>query len=148
MNSCWQHSRSALRLIDQERALATHEWLGVVTKDGVTVAREIELEDPFENIGARMVREVAAKTNRPVYMRQGIDKAASDVVEQLRTLAARRKQSMQPRQRLMKASFPAVALHYCVLRKPSSQSCRNRKKRKNAWATADNTTWMSLSCTH
>lgn len=30
MNSCWQHSRSALRLIDQERALATHEWLGVV----------------------------------------------------------------------------------------------------------------------
>ena len=34
-----------------------------VTKDGVTVAREIDLEDPFENIGAKMVREVASKTN-------------------------------------------------------------------------------------
>ncbi len=34
-----------------------------VTKDGVTVAREIELEDKFENIGARLVREVASKTN-------------------------------------------------------------------------------------
>jgi len=34
-----------------------------VTKDGVTVAKEIELEDPFENMGAQMVREVAAKTS-------------------------------------------------------------------------------------
>ncbi len=34
-----------------------------ITKDGVTVAREIELEDKFENMGAQMVREVAAKTN-------------------------------------------------------------------------------------
>jgi chaperonin GroEL len=34
-----------------------------VTKDGVTVAREIELEDPFENMGAQMVKEVAIKTN-------------------------------------------------------------------------------------
>src|SRR3979409_1624958 len=33
-----------------------------VTKDGVTVAKEIELEDPFENMGAQMVREVASKT--------------------------------------------------------------------------------------
>ncbi|MEJ2568166.1 MAG: TCP-1/cpn60 chaperonin family protein, partial [candidate division WOR-3 bacterium] len=33
-----------------------------VTKDGVTVAKEIELENPFENMGAQMVREVAAKT--------------------------------------------------------------------------------------
>lgn len=35
----------------------------LVTKDGVTVAREIELEDKFENMGAQMVREVASKTN-------------------------------------------------------------------------------------
>ncbi len=35
----------------------------VITKDGVTVAKEIELEDPFENMGAQMVREVASKTS-------------------------------------------------------------------------------------
>ncbi len=34
-----------------------------VTKDGVTVAREIELEDPFENMGAQLVKEAATKTN-------------------------------------------------------------------------------------
>ena len=34
-----------------------------ITKDGVSVAKEIELEDPFENMGAQFVREVAAKTN-------------------------------------------------------------------------------------
>ncbi len=34
-----------------------------VTKDGVTVAKEIELEDPFENMGAKLVQEVASKTN-------------------------------------------------------------------------------------
>ena len=34
-----------------------------ITKDGVTVAKEIELEDPYENMGAQMVREVASKTN-------------------------------------------------------------------------------------
>src|SRR5210317_63704 len=34
-----------------------------VTKDGVTVAKEIELEDPFENMGAKLIREVASKTN-------------------------------------------------------------------------------------
>ena len=34
-----------------------------VTKDGVTVAKEVELEDKFENMGAQMVREVAQKTN-------------------------------------------------------------------------------------
>ena len=34
-----------------------------VTKDGVTVAKEIELEEPYENMGAQMVREVASKTS-------------------------------------------------------------------------------------
>jgi len=35
-----------------------------VTKDGVTVAKEIELEDPYENMGAQMVKEVASKTSK------------------------------------------------------------------------------------
>ncbi|MBS7380520.1 MAG: chaperonin GroEL, partial [Bradymonadales bacterium] len=35
----------------------------LITKDGVTVAKEVELEDKFENMGAQMVREVASKTN-------------------------------------------------------------------------------------
>src|SRR5882757_11373736 len=35
----------------------------VITKDGVTVAREIDLKDKYENMGAQMVREVAVKTN-------------------------------------------------------------------------------------
>ena len=34
-----------------------------ITKDGVTVAKEVELEDKFENMGAQMVKEVASKTN-------------------------------------------------------------------------------------
>ena len=34
-----------------------------VTKDGVTVAKEVELKDPFENMGAQMVKEVASKTS-------------------------------------------------------------------------------------
>src|SRR5512136_1949446 len=40
------------------------KWGGpTVTKDGVTVAKEIELKDPYENMGAQMVREVASKTS-------------------------------------------------------------------------------------
>src|ERR671917_2766125 len=35
----------------------------IITKDGVTVAKEIELADPIENLGARMVKEVASKTS-------------------------------------------------------------------------------------
>src|SRR2546427_12483592 len=35
----------------------------VITKDGVTVAKEIDLQDPLENMGAQMVREVASKTS-------------------------------------------------------------------------------------
>lgn len=83
-----------------------------VTKDGVTVAKEIELEDPYENMGAQMVREVASKTSdaagdgtttatvlaeaiyreglknvaagaNPVYLKRGIDKAISAGVKKL-----------------------------------------------------------------
>ncbi|MFF9656951.1 TCP-1/cpn60 chaperonin family protein, partial [Streptomyces griseoluteus] len=34
-----------------------------ITNDGVTIAREVEIEDPFENLGAQLVKEVATKTN-------------------------------------------------------------------------------------
>jgi chaperonin GroEL len=83
-----------------------------VTKDGVTVAKEIELSDPYENMGAQMVREVASKTSdaagdgtttatvlaeaiyreglknvaagaNPVYLKRGIDKAVKAGVKKL-----------------------------------------------------------------
>ena len=43
----------------------------LITNDGVTIAKEIELEDPFENMGAQLVKEVATKTNdvAGVYLR-------------------------------------------------------------------------------
>ena len=84
----------------------------VITKDGVTVAKEIELEDPLENMGAQMVKEVASKTNdlagdgtttatvlaqaivkeglknvaagaNPMDLKRGIDKAVSAIVADL-----------------------------------------------------------------
>ena len=84
-----------------------------ITKDGVTVAKEVELEDSFANMGAQMVREVASKTNddagdgtttatvlaqaiigvgiknvtagaNPMDLKRGIDKAVATVVESLR----------------------------------------------------------------
>ena len=84
-----------------------------ITKDGVTVAKEVELEDAFANMGAQMVREVASKTNddagdgtttatvlaqsiigvglknvtagaNPMDLKRGIDKAVATVVESLR----------------------------------------------------------------
>ena len=87
-----------------------------VTKDGVTVAREIELSDKFEDMGARMVREVASKTSdvagdgtttatimaeaiyneglravvagvSPIEMKRGMDKAVEDIVGKLKDMA-------------------------------------------------------------
>ncbi|TIV44265.1 MAG: chaperonin GroEL [Mesorhizobium sp.] len=87
-----------------------------ITKDGVTVAKEIELEDKFENMGAQMVREVASKTNdlagdgtttatvlaqaivregakavasgmNPMDLKRGIDKSVDAVVAELKTNA-------------------------------------------------------------
>src|SRR3954469_22211324 len=84
-----------------------------VTKDGVTVAREIELSDKFEDMGARMVREVASKTSdvagdgtttatimaeaiyieglravvsgvNPVELKKGMDRAVEDIVAALK----------------------------------------------------------------
>src|SRR5512139_3644656 len=87
----------------------------VITKDGVTVAKEVDLKDPMENLGARMVREVASKTSdvagdgtttatvlaqallregmknvtagvNPMALKQGIEKAVATITEQLKTL--------------------------------------------------------------
>jgi chaperonin GroEL len=87
-----------------------------VTKDGVTVAKEIELSDPIENMGAQMVKEVATKTSdlagdgtttatilaqaifreglknvtagaNPMELKRGIDRAVEAVVEQLRSIS-------------------------------------------------------------
>ena len=87
-----------------------------VTKDGVSVAKEIELEDPYQNMGAQMVREVASKTSdvagdgtttatvlaeaifkeglknvtggsSPMYIKRGIEKAVVTVVEELKKLS-------------------------------------------------------------
>ena len=88
----------------------------LVTKDGVTVAKEIDLEDVYENMGARMVREVASKTSdvagdgtttatvlaeaifneglkavvagvNPLHMKQGIEKAVADITEKLKGMS-------------------------------------------------------------
>ena len=88
----------------------------LITKDGVTVAKEVELEDKFENMGAQMVREVASKTNdiagdgtttatvlaqaifregvkfviagqSPMSIKRGIDKSVEAVVAELKKLA-------------------------------------------------------------
>ena len=88
----------------------------VITKDGVSVAKEIELEDKFENMGAQMVKEVASKTSdiagdgtttatvlaqavyregvklvaagrNPMAVKRGMDKAVARLVEELGTLA-------------------------------------------------------------
>jgi len=88
----------------------------VITKDGVTVAKEIELEDKFANMGAQMVKEVASKTSdvagdgtttatilaqaiyaegsklvaagiNPMALKRGIDKAVESVVDKLRTIS-------------------------------------------------------------
>ncbi|MBN2568200.1 MAG: chaperonin GroEL [Deltaproteobacteria bacterium] len=87
-----------------------------VTKDGVTVAKEIELEDKFENMGAQMVREVASKTSdvagdgtttatilaqaifregvkavaagsNPMEIKRGVDKSVEKVVEELKKIS-------------------------------------------------------------
>ena len=89
-----------------------------VTKDGVTVAKEIELEDVYENMGAQMVREVASRTSdvagdgtttatvmaeaifneglkavvagvNPVKLKSGIERAVSDLTEKLHSMATK-----------------------------------------------------------
>lgn len=88
----------------------------MITNDGVTIAREIELEDPFENMGAQLVKEVATKTNdvagdgtttatvlaqaiireglknvaagaNPMIIKRGIEKAVKVAVEEIKKIA-------------------------------------------------------------
>lgn len=88
----------------------------VITKDGVTVAKEIELSDPYENMGAQLCREVASKTNdvagdgtttatvlaqaivregmrnvaagaNPIFIKRGIDKAVARAIEEMKKMA-------------------------------------------------------------
>lgn len=89
-----------------------------IINDGVTIAKEIEVEDPFENMGAQLVREVASKTNdvagdgtttatvlaqamvkeglkavaagaKPLQVKKGIDKAVSALVEKIKEHATK-----------------------------------------------------------
>jgi len=98
-----------------------------VTKDGVTLAKEIELEDPYENMGAQMVREVASKTSdaagdgtttatvlaeaifreglkyvtsgaNPIGIQRGINKAVAAAVEQLDKIAKKVKDKEEIKQ--------------------------------------------------
>lgn len=88
----------------------------LVTNDGVTIAKEIELSDPFENIGAKLIKEVSIKTNdiagdgtttacvlanaivkegfkniasgaNPIILRKGIDKAIREITSKLREIS-------------------------------------------------------------
>src|ERR1019366_4850096 len=63
-----------------------------ITKDGVTVAKEIELEDPYENMGAQLCKEVASKTNdvaggNPIAVKRGIDHAVETVIATIKSLS-------------------------------------------------------------
>src|ERR1044071_7331945 len=63
-----------------------------VTKDGVTVAKEIELEDKFENMGAQMVEEGASKPSDiagddPMEIKRGIDAAVGECVDAIKKLS-------------------------------------------------------------
>src|SRR3990170_1066387 len=64
-----------------------------ITKDGVTVAKEIELEDPYENLGAQLCKEVASKTNdvagdgTTTATKRGIDKAVQTVDAEIKKMA-------------------------------------------------------------
>ena len=98
-----------------------------ITKDGVTVAKEIELEDPYENIGAQLVREVASKTSdiagdgtttatvlaesiyreglknvtagaNPTELKRGIDRAVEGIVEELAAISKKVKDKEDIRQ--------------------------------------------------
>ncbi|MCL2744762.1 MAG: chaperonin GroEL, partial [Planctomycetaceae bacterium] len=126
-----QEAREALRRGVSKLAKAVRVTLGprgrnviiqksfgspLVTKDGVTVAKEIDLEDTYENMGARMVREVASKTSdvagdgtttatiiaeaifnegmkavvagvNPLHLKNGIDKAVADISAQLKEMS-------------------------------------------------------------
>ncbi len=134
-----QEARDAMRRGVQKLARAVKVTLGpkgrnvilqksfgspTVTKDGVTVAKEVELEDVYENMGAQMVKEVASKTSdvagdgtttatvlaeaifneglkavaagvNPVHMKEGIEKAVEDITAELKKMAVKIKSTQE-----------------------------------------------------
>ncbi|MBA4104410.1 MAG: chaperonin GroEL [Pirellula sp.] len=134
-----QEARDAMRRGVQKLARAVKITLGpkgrnvilqksfgspTVTKDGVSVAKEIELEDAYENMGAQMVKEVASKTSdvagdgtttatvlaeaifneglravvagvNPVQMKQGIEKAVEDITAELKKMSIKIKSTQE-----------------------------------------------------
>jgi chaperonin GroEL len=134
-----QEARDAMRRGVQKLARAVKVTLGpkgrnvilqksfgspTVTKDGVTVAKEIELEEAYENMGAQMVKEVASKTSdvagdgtttatvlaeaifneglkavaagvNPVHMKEGIEKAVEDITTQLKGMSIKIKSTQE-----------------------------------------------------
>src|SRR6266496_1032965 len=63
-----------------------------ITNDGVTIAKEIELEDPFENMGAQLLKEAATKTNvtagaNPLLLKRGIERGVQAVVDNLKSMS-------------------------------------------------------------
>jgi chaperonin GroEL len=134
-----QEARDAMRRGVQKLARAVKVTLGpkgrnvilqksfgspTVTKDGVTVAKEIELEDTYENMGAQMVKEVASKTSdvagdgtttatvlaeaifheglkavaagvNPVHMKEGIEKAVEDITAELKKMSIKIKSTQE-----------------------------------------------------
>jgi chaperonin GroEL len=134
-----QEARDAMRRGVQKLARAVKVTLGpkgrnvilqksfgspTVTKDGVTVAKEIELEEVYENMGAQMVKEVASKTSdvagdgtttatvlaeaifneglkavvagvNPVQMKQGIEKAVEDITAELKKMSIKIKSTQE-----------------------------------------------------
>jgi len=116
-----------------------------VTKDGVSVAKEIELEDNFENMGAQLVKEVASKTNdvagdgtttatvlaqamvkeglkavaagmNPMDLKRGIDKAVAAAVEELKTLS--KPCEAQPKKLLKLAQFQQTLMSLLATSSP------------------------------
>jgi chaperonin GroEL len=134
-----QEARDAMRRGVQKLARAVKITLGpkgrnvilqksfgspTVTKDGVSVAKEIELEDAYENMGAQMVKEVASKTSdvagdgtttatvlaeaifneglravvagvNPVQMKQGIEQAVADITAELKKMSIKIKSTQE-----------------------------------------------------
>ena len=116
-----------------------------ITNDGVTIAKEIELEDPFENMGAQLLKEVASKTNdvagdgtttatvlaramiregiknvaagaNGLFLRRGIEKAIDTVVDSLK------EQSVKVKEQEMKAQVAAISANDIAIGKTIAQA--------------------------
>jgi chaperonin GroEL len=119
--------------------------LPTITNDGVTIAKEIELEDPFENMGAQLLKEVASKTNdvagdgtttatvlaramiregiknvaagaNGLFLRRGIEKAIDTVVDSLK------EQSVKVKEQEMKAQVASISANDIAIGKTIAQA--------------------------